>query len=215
MVRSVRAPAMPANCPPLAAKAFMSNVSVLRASMRSVLAIRSTSSAIRAWTLALLSTEDLATPVETPVLTDSAAVLLSPDCWPLAWITTTSASMVLRPMPAIVTGRSTLSATVPAAAAPMAPKLTAAATTWLSVEAALVAVSSKEPAVLTDERLPKGASIQASVRVSMVLTDLAPPPAAEPPMLASMATAATVDLDLMVASSLALSVTSSAALITA
>ena len=118
-------------------------------------------------------------------------------------------------MKARVTGRSTLSATVPAAAAPTAPKATAAAMTWLSVDTALLAVSSKVPGVLTDERLTPAESIQASVRVSMVLTDLAPPPETAPPMLASMATAATVDLDLMVASSLACRVTSPAALTTA
>ena len=118
-------------------------------------------------------------------------------------------------MPALVTGLSTLSATVPAADAPTAPKLADAATTWLSVDAALVAVTHTAPGVLTEERLPSGASIQASVRVSIVLLDLAPPPATAPPALTSMATDATVDLDLMEASSLALTVTSPAALITA
>ena len=140
----------------------MSSVSVLCASTRKVLATRSTSSPMDACTLALLMTEDLAALVDAPVLTDSAAVLLSPDCWPRALITTSPASMSLWLMKAVVTGRSTLSATVPAAAAATAPKATAAAMTWLSVDAALVAVSNKEPAVVTDERLPSGASIQAS-----------------------------------------------------
>ena len=180
-------PDRPTSIPPVAATLLTSTRSRLSACTRSTSAVSVTPSPRPACTRARSSTAALETPTDTPVDTLIDCVSTFASCRPSAWMSTSRAVTVLASIPAVTTGRRTMSVTVPLAAAAISPRLAAVAST--------TAVPSIRPdaSIRRSPWSAMSASASCALIAESITADARAPPPARPTRPADAATACDIE----------------------